>query len=216
MLTQQKPRTAPSAAEAFWPDATDPSAGTLRTHPSTALVQISRTHLSHTIVISGRRGSASLYSQTILQTSDRHDHPTSAAADHLPRFSGRRVSPRSTGSCQGRSPGRLRRHPRSAAVPFVRRPRLCADHLPARSSRRSAPGRDLRRSAQRYDVLVDLMVNHISRRSPEFQDFLRRGRASPHADLFLTLDKVWPGGEPPPRRRSAHLPPPAHAALLQQ
>lgn len=47
-----------------------------------------------------------------------------------------------------------------------------------------------------FDVALDLMVNHISRRSPEFQDFLRRGRASPYADLFITLEKVWPGGEP--------------------
>ena len=48
-----------------------------------------------------------------------------------------------------------------------------------------------------HDVLLDLMVNHISRRSTEFSDFLRRGRASEHADLFITLDKVWPNGDPP-------------------
>jgi sucrose 6(F)-phosphate phosphorylase len=56
---------------------------------------------------------------------------------------------------------------------------------------------DIRRLADRHDVMLDLMVNHISRRSPEFEDFVRRGRRSPHADLFVTLDKVWPGGEPP-------------------
>lgn len=55
---------------------------------------------------------------------------------------------------------------------------------------------DVRRLAERHDVMLDLMVNHISRRSPEFEDFVRRGRRSPHADLFVTLDKVWPGGEP--------------------
>jgi len=48
-----------------------------------------------------------------------------------------------------------------------------------------------------HDVLLDLMVNHVSRRSAEFTDFLRRGRASEHADLFITLDKIWPGGDPP-------------------
>jgi sucrose phosphorylase len=57
---------------------------------------------------------------------------------------------------------------------------------------------DIRRLAERYDVMLDLMVNHISRRSPEFEDFVRRGRRSPHADLFITVDKVWPGGDPPP------------------
>ncbi len=55
---------------------------------------------------------------------------------------------------------------------------------------------DLERIAARHDLVLDLMVNHLSRRSPEFLDVERRGRGSPHADLFLTLDKVWPGGEP--------------------
>ncbi len=55
---------------------------------------------------------------------------------------------------------------------------------------------DIRRLGNRYDVLLDLMINHISRRSPEFEDFVRRGRRSPHADLFITLDKVWPDGVP--------------------
>lgn len=55
---------------------------------------------------------------------------------------------------------------------------------------------DIRRIGERFDVLVDLMVNHISRQSAYFQDFLQQGRRSPHADLFLTLDKIWEGGEP--------------------
>ena len=41
------------------------------------------------------------------------------------------------------------------------------------------------------------MINHLSRQSAEFQDFQRRGRQSPNADLFITLDKVWPDGDPP-------------------
>jgi sucrose phosphorylase len=56
---------------------------------------------------------------------------------------------------------------------------------------------DVRRIAERHDVMVDIMVNHLSRRSVEFQDFQRQGRRSPHADLFITLDKVWPDGDPP-------------------
>jgi sucrose phosphorylase len=55
---------------------------------------------------------------------------------------------------------------------------------------------DIARIAQRHDVLLDLMINHISRESREFQDFQRRGRSSPYADLFITLDKVWPDGQP--------------------
>jgi sucrose phosphorylase len=55
---------------------------------------------------------------------------------------------------------------------------------------------DIEHLARRHDVLLDLMINHISRESDAFQDFLRRGRASPFADLFITLDKVWPDGVP--------------------
>ena len=50
--------------------------------------------------------------------------------------------------------------------------------------------------AEQFDVLVDLMVNHISRQSEYFQDFLKNGRESEYADLFITLDKVWEDGEP--------------------
>jgi sucrose phosphorylase len=55
---------------------------------------------------------------------------------------------------------------------------------------------DIRALAADHDVLLDLMVNHISRQSDEFQDFLAHGRRSPSADLFITLDKVWPEGRP--------------------
>jgi sucrose phosphorylase len=55
---------------------------------------------------------------------------------------------------------------------------------------------DIERLAQSHDVLLDVMINHISRQSPEFQDYQRHGRLSPHADLFVTVDKVWPHGEP--------------------
>jgi len=56
---------------------------------------------------------------------------------------------------------------------------------------------DVEHIAERNDVLIDLMVNHISRRSVEFEDFLQHGRRSQYADLFITVDKVWPNGGPP-------------------
>jgi len=56
---------------------------------------------------------------------------------------------------------------------------------------------EIERIGARHDVLLDVMINHISRQSAEFLDFERRGRASPHADLFVTVDKVWPSGEAP-------------------
>jgi len=44
------------------------------------------------------------------------------------------------------------------------------------------------------DLTVDLIVNHVSTRSPEFLSFRTLGGASPHAAMFLTLDRVFPGG----------------------
>jgi sucrose phosphorylase len=55
---------------------------------------------------------------------------------------------------------------------------------------------DLQIIGENYDVMLDLMVNHISGQSVWFQDFLSMGRQSEFADLFLTLDKIWPGGNP--------------------
>jgi sucrose 6(F)-phosphate phosphorylase len=46
-------------------------------------------------------------------------------------------------------------------------------------------------------VLLDVMVNHISRHSPEFLAFEREGSGAATAALFLRPDKVWPGGEAP-------------------
>jgi sucrose phosphorylase len=56
---------------------------------------------------------------------------------------------------------------------------------------------DVRRIGESHDVMLDLMINHVSRQSPEFRDFERHGRRSRSADLFITLDKVWPNGDPP-------------------
>lgn len=55
---------------------------------------------------------------------------------------------------------------------------------------------DIRAIGEKFDVLLDLMVNHISKQSAYFQDFLKNGRNSEYADLFITLDKVWADGKP--------------------
>jgi sucrose phosphorylase len=57
--------------------------------------------------------------------------------------------------------------------------------------------KDLQRLAGRYDLMLDLMVNHISSSSSCFQDYLRNGAESPYADMFLEIHKVWPGGDVP-------------------
>ena len=48
---------------------------------------------------------------------------------------------------------------------------------------------DIKEIATEYDILLDLMVNHISQKSEYFQDFLLHGRDSKYADLFITLEK---------------------------
>ncbi|MHC1787549.1 MAG: sucrose phosphorylase [Christensenellales bacterium] len=54
---------------------------------------------------------------------------------------------------------------------------------------------DIEALAADHPLMCDFMVNHISSASQEFQDYLRRGEASPHAGLFLDYDAFF-GGEP--------------------
>ena len=56
--------------------------------------------------------------------------------------------------------------------------------------------KDIRRIGEKYDILLDLMVNHISAKSAYFQDFLKYGRKSEYADLFIPVDKIWADGKP--------------------
>lgn len=55
---------------------------------------------------------------------------------------------------------------------------------------------DIQEIAQKYDVILDVMINHISRHSDQFHDFQKFGRTSQFSDLFITLEKIWPGGNP--------------------
>ena len=57
--------------------------------------------------------------------------------------------------------------------------------------------RDLQAIASAGPLTLDVTVNHLSRLSPEFQDFERHGRSSRHADMFMRPDKVWTSGEVP-------------------
>ena len=53
---------------------------------------------------------------------------------------------------------------------------------------------DLRRLASSHDVVADVIVNHVSDRSAEFRDVVRRGEDSPYAGMFLTFDAAFPKG----------------------
>ena len=53
---------------------------------------------------------------------------------------------------------------------------------------------DVRVLAEDYDLIADLIVNHISSESPQFKDYSQKGSGSPYAGLFLTYDRVFPMG----------------------
>jgi sucrose phosphorylase len=53
---------------------------------------------------------------------------------------------------------------------------------------------DVRRLAGRMEIMADLIVNHVSRHSPQFEDFQRGGDRSPYAGMFLTYGRVFPSG----------------------
>jgi len=48
---------------------------------------------------------------------------------------------------------------------------------------------DVRAIAKEYALTLDLIVNHVSAGSAEFQDVLRTGAASPHIDMFIDVAK---------------------------
>lgn len=53
---------------------------------------------------------------------------------------------------------------------------------------------DVRALSQDYDVMTDMIVNHVSSRSAAFLDYVEHGEASEHAPMFLTMSSVFPEG----------------------
>jgi sucrose phosphorylase len=53
---------------------------------------------------------------------------------------------------------------------------------------------DVRELASGKELMADLIINHMSSRSPQFEDFRSNGDASPFADLFLSYRRVFPKG----------------------
>jgi len=53
---------------------------------------------------------------------------------------------------------------------------------------------EMRALAERTDLMADLIVNHLSSRSPQFTDFRKRGAASSYAFMFLTYGRVFEDG----------------------
>ncbi len=55
---------------------------------------------------------------------------------------------------------------------------------------------DIEALTGRFDLMVDFMINHISRSSAYFQDFVARKEDSPYAGMFIRYKNFWPAGEP--------------------
>jgi sucrose phosphorylase len=68
---------------------------------------------------------------------------------------------------------------------------------------------DVAALAGRTEVMADVIVNHVSRLSPRFIDFDRRGKDSPFAGMFLTYDRVFPDGASASDLLALHTPRPA-------
>jgi len=54
---------------------------------------------------------------------------------------------------------------------------------------------DVERIGKDFDLIIDFMVNHISRQSIHFQDYIEKGADSEFADMFLSFNKLSPNGE---------------------
>lgn len=55
---------------------------------------------------------------------------------------------------------------------------------------------DVKSISDRYYFMTDFMINHISQKSPYFQDFLEKKEDSKYKDLFIRYKDFWPAGEP--------------------
>jgi sucrose phosphorylase len=53
---------------------------------------------------------------------------------------------------------------------------------------------DVKALTQRTAVMADLIVNHVSRHSPQFRHYHEHGDDSPYAGMFLTFASVFPDG----------------------
>ena len=53
---------------------------------------------------------------------------------------------------------------------------------------------DIKNLGQDVDLMADLIVNHVSSSSPEFQDYYEKGNSSVYRHLFLTMEDVFPTG----------------------
>nr|AAD40317.1 sucrose phosphorylase [Roseateles saccharophilus] len=73
---------------------------------------------------------------------------------------------------------------------------------------------DIKALTEGLEVMGDVIVNHMSSESPQFQDFSAKGRESAYDGLFLTLDAVFPNGATERDLLTVYRPRPGPAAEL--
>lgn len=55
---------------------------------------------------------------------------------------------------------------------------------------------DVEAIGEKYYLMFDFMVNHLSKQSTEFQDFKQKHNESKYADLFIRYHNYWPENRP--------------------
>lgn len=55
---------------------------------------------------------------------------------------------------------------------------------------------DVEAIAKDRELMFDFMINHLSRQSKQFRDFVQNHDASPYKDMFIRFREFWPGGAP--------------------
>lgn len=55
---------------------------------------------------------------------------------------------------------------------------------------------DIDRLSEKYYMMADFMLNHVSIRCEEFKDYMENGEKSPYRDMFIHWEEFWPEGEP--------------------
>jgi sucrose phosphorylase len=55
---------------------------------------------------------------------------------------------------------------------------------------------DINRLSEKYFLMYDFMINHLSSQSSYFQDFVAKKDKSPYAGMFIRFKDFWPNGEP--------------------
>lgn len=55
---------------------------------------------------------------------------------------------------------------------------------------------DVKKLGEKYYLMFDFMINHLSRQSKYYKDYQEKHEASAYKDLFLNWDKFWPDKRP--------------------